>query len=239
MASRAPGPAVTQSIVLTAYDDFLMIDELLPGTVSAVEAFTDPPGAFLFPEEEAVVRNAVDKRRREFTTARVCARAALAKLGYPAAPILPGPRGAPGWPAGVVGSMTHCAGYRAAAVARADEMHTIGIDAEVHDRLPDGVLGAVADTIEQEALSRLPAGVHWDRLLFSAKESVYKAWFPLAGRWLDFSEARVTVRLDGTFAARLLVPGPTVAGTELTAFNGRWLVRDGLALTVITLSSRS
>src|SRR4029453_9829890 len=100
MASRAPGPAVTQSIVLTAYDDLLMIDELLPGTVSAVEAFTDPPGAFLFPAEEAVVRNAVHRRRREFTTARVCARAALAKLGYPAAPILPGPRGAPGWPGG-------------------------------------------------------------------------------------------------------------------------------------------
>jgi 4'-phosphopantetheinyl transferase EntD len=212
-----------------------MIDELLPDTVSAVEAFADPPDAFLFPEEEAVVRNAVDKRRREFTTARVCARAALAKIGYPATPILPGLRGSPGWPAGVVGSMTHCAGYRAAAVARASDVHTIGIDAEVHDRLPGGVLGAVADTTEREAISRLPPNVYWDRLLFSAKESVYKAWFPLASKWLDFDEARITIRPDGTFTATLLVPGPTVAGSGLTGFEGRWLVRDGLALTAIVL----
>src|SRR5262245_28830029 len=120
---EAPGPSVgAKPGRLNAYDGGLMIDELVPGAVTAVEAFVDPPDATLFPEEEAVVRAAVDKRRREFTTARVCARAALAKLGYPPIPILPGKRGAPTWPDGVVGSMTHCAGYRAAAVARATEV---------------------------------------------------------------------------------------------------------------------
>ena len=213
-----------------------MIEELLPATVSAVEAFEDPPDATLFPEEEAVISRAVEKRRREFTTARACARAALAKLGFPPAPILPGLQGAPQWPARVVGSMTHCAGYRAAAVAHQRDLASIGIDAEVHERLPEGVLDLIAIADEQAWLRRLTADqprVHWDRLLFSAKESVFKAWFPLTMRWLDFSEASVAVHPAGTFTARLLVPGPVVAAGPITQFAGRWLVRDGLALTAI------
>jgi 4'-phosphopantetheinyl transferase EntD len=212
-----------------------VISGILPSTVAAVEAFDDPPDAVLFPEEEAVIARAVEKRRREFTTARVCARTALAALGLPPGPILPGPRGAPGWPAGVVGSMTHCAGYRAAALARERDLLTIGIDAEVHEALPAGVLDLVSVAAERSRLRQLAAaepGVCWDRLLFSAKESVYKAWYPLTHAWLDFAEADVTLDVSGGFTAALLVSGPPVAG-----FEGRWLVRDGLLLTAIAVAA--
>ena len=203
--------------------------------MACFESFADPPEAVLFPEEEAVIARAVPKRRREFTTARHCARAALATLGVPPVPILPGARGAPIWPAGFVGTMTHCAGYRAAAVARADRVASIGLDAEPHQPLPAGVLPLVTLPEEREWLTdhaqRRP-DVHWDRLLFCTKEAVYKGWFPLAQRWLGFQDARVTIDLDGTFEARLLVDGPTVLGGErLAGFEGRWLVSDGLILT--------
>ena len=76
--------------------------------------------------------------------------------------------------------------------------------------------------------------VHWDRLLFSAKESVYKAWFPLARKWLGFEEADVVFRPDGTFSAELIGTSTSVPdGTEITGFDGRWLARDGLAITAI------
>ncbi|MGW6533332.1 4'-phosphopantetheinyl transferase family protein [Streptomyces venezuelae] len=207
--------------------------------VTVVETHDDPADAVLFPEEEAVVANAVAKRRNEFTTVRHCARTALARIGVPPAPILPGHRGAPGWPDGVVGSMTHCAGYRAAVVARAGEVTSVGIDAEPGEPLRDpDVLNLVADETERAVLaslgSRQPA-TPWDRLLFSAKESVYKTWFPLTGRWLGFEDARVELAPDGTFTARLLVEGPVVAGTELKGFSGRWTVRDGIAATAIVL----
>ena len=101
-----------------------MIAEILPSSVVSVEAFADSLDATLYPEEEAVVARAVAKRRREFTTVRACARTALARLGRPPAPIIPGPRGAPGWPPGIVGSMTHCDGYRACALALAASVHT-------------------------------------------------------------------------------------------------------------------
>lgn len=216
-----------------------MIGDILPPKVVAEEAFGDLPDTVLFAEEEAVIAKAVDKRRREFTTARACARAALAKLGVPAVPIVPGFRGAPQWPAGVVGSITHCDGYRACAVAHENDIVTIGLDAEPHDELPDGVLKAVSLAPERERLAELTAavpGVCWDRLLFCVKESVYKAWFPLTGRWLGFEEACVDFDpASQSFAARLLVAGPVVNGHALTGFTGRWLIGNGLIVTAIVI----
>ncbi|MFF4418973.1 4'-phosphopantetheinyl transferase [Streptosporangium sp. NPDC001559] len=208
-----------------------MIDRILPSWVASAEAFDDPPEATLFPEEEAVIARAVGKRRVEFTTARHCARRALAGLGLPPVPILPGERGAPTWPGGVTGAITHCAGYRAAAVSL--EALTVGIDAEPHEPLPEDVLGAVSSEGERKELELLGGDVHWDRLLFSAKESVYKAWYPLARRWLGFEEAHVTFDPSGVFSARILVEGPLVEGRPLTGFDGRWLVSGGLLMTAI------
>ena len=222
-----------------------MIEELLPDAVVTVEAYghedADTP---LHPEEAALVARAVAKRRREFAVVRSCARRAMEKLGVPPQPILTGERGAPRWPAGLAGSMTHCDGYCAAALVRATDLASLGIDAEVHAPLPENVLPSVALPAEADRLRGLAAerpDIHWDRLLFSAKESVYKAWFPLTGRWLDFSEADIDIRAGdsdsraGRFDARLLVPGPVVGGRRLERFEGRWIVGRGLVATAVTV----
>ncbi|MER6692544.1 4'-phosphopantetheinyl transferase family protein [Streptomyces minutiscleroticus] len=223
-----------------------MIEELLPDSVVAVEAHGDEPvaGTTLYPEEEALIARAVEKRRREFTVVRGCARRAMEKLGVPPHPVVSGERGAPQWPDGVIGSMTHCEGYGAAALARAADLASLGIDAEPHLQLPQDVLPAVSLPAERRRLEDLaldrPA-VHWDRLLFSAKESVYKAWFPLTRKWLDFSEADIELFTDpedpssGRLRARLLVPGPVVGGHRRDHFDGRWTVRDGLLATAVTV----
>ena len=153
-------------------------------------------------------------RRREFVTGRTPAPGRRWRgLGHPAVAVPRGPRGDPVWPEGVVGSITHCAGYRAAAVARAEDVLSLGIDAEPDEALPDpGMLELIALAEERARLGELAAvlpGTGWDRLLFSAKESVYKAWFPLTGRWLGFESALVSIDQDqGAFTARLLVPRP-------------------------------
>jgi len=218
-----------------------MLERILPAT-AAVVASSGERGVELFPEEEAALGNAVEKRRLEFVTARACAREALARLGLPAQPIPTGSRGEPIWPAGIVGSITHCAGYRACAVALAGELLTIGVDAEPDDPLPQGVIGDIALPEERRWIERAaledPA-VSWDRLLFSIKESVYKAWFPLARSWLGFEDASVAIdRGAGTFSVSLLVPGPTVGGHKLAGFAGRWLAADGLLLSAIALPAR-
>ncbi|MFG1677103.1 4'-phosphopantetheinyl transferase [Micromonospora sp. NPDC049282] len=216
-----------------------MIESLLPAAAVAVEAFADVPGEPPYPGEEDLVARAAESRRREFVTARRCAREALGRLGYAPAPIRPGPRREPLWPAGVVGSITHCVGYRAAVVAPATALASLGVDAEPHEPLPGEVAGIVTAAGEPERLAGLragDAGVHWDRLLFSAKESVYKAWYPLTGRWLGFEEAEVTLDPAGRFTARLLVAGDrTDGGPPLRALDGRWLVAGGLVVTAVAV----
>jgi len=218
-----------------------VIEQLLP-PFAAVSTAREDLVADLFPEEQRQVSDAAPKRRREFATARACARAALAELGIAPAAVPSGPKGEPKWPAGVVGSITHCRGYRACAVARSSELAALGIDAEPNEALPEGLLPDIALPPEREAIGRLMAedpGTSWDRLLFCIKESVYKAWFPLTGRWLGFEDAQVSIdRFDSSFVARLLVPGPAVEGRIVDAFSGRWLQRGGLLLTAIAMPVR-
>ena len=217
-----------------------MMAPLLP-VAECAEMFADAPAPAMFPEEAAEIAGASAERRREFATVRGCARNALRQAGLPAAPILPDSDRAPRWPAGVVGSLTHCVGYRAAAVAGADDCAGVGIDAEPHAPLPGDVLDLVLRDEERARLVGLAdAGpdVHWDRVVFCAKEAAYKAWFPLTRRWLGFADVSTTVRLDGTFRAQLLVPGPRVDGLDLDAFTGRWLVANGLVTTATSVGER-
>ena len=215
-----------------------MIETLLPSAVVVIEAVAGAPIDGLLAGERAVVSASVPARREEFAVGRSCARRALQTLGQPPCPILPGSHREPMWPAGFVGSITHCSGYCAAAVARADEIVTVGIDAELDEPLPPGVLEQVAMPMELEWLARLNGDICWDRLLFSAKESVFKAWFPLAQRWLGFEDARIGFAPDAeTFEAQLLVEGPLVRGVVVRSFAGRFLVRDGLVLTAIAMTA--
>ncbi|MET9935701.1 MULTISPECIES: 4'-phosphopantetheinyl transferase superfamily protein [unclassified Streptomyces] len=212
---------------------------LLPPGVTVVETYGDVLDPIPFPEEEEAVARAVEKRRREYATVRHCARRALAELGFAPVAILNGARREPLWPEGVLGSITHCDGYRAAALAREGTVASLGIDAEPHEVLSPGVLALVMRPEEHGHLARWAEerpGIAWDRVVFSAKESVYKAWFPLTRRWLDFEDA--TLRIDpwgGTFTAALHRPGPVVGGVRVSAMSGRWLVRDGLILTSVVV----
>jgi enterobactin synthetase component D / holo-[acyl-carrier protein] synthase len=205
------------------------------------ERFGEPPGGVLFPEEEQIIAHAVEVRRREYATVRSCARACLERLGYPRVPILPGVGGAPRWPVGVQGSMTHCVGYAAAAVGPLSRFLAIGIDAEPDAPLPDGVLDVVATPAEYDRLAGIQPGLdgpNWDRLLFSAKEAVYKAWFPLVGEWLDHQQAEILFDTqEQTFTALLSRDGLIVDGRQVRRLHGRWIRDRGILLTAIVLGS--
>ncbi len=217
-----------------------MLGRLLPPPAVSVEAFTDISGEPPLPEEHHLIARAVESRRREFITSRRCARQALARLGFPPAPILAGARREPRWPDGAVGSITHCDGYRAAAVARTTDLAGLGIDAEPHGPLPAGVLDLVTTADERDRLldlSRDHPETHWDRLLFSAKESVYKAWYPLTARWLGFQDARLVFDPDThTFTAHILIDGTrTGSGAPLTELAGRYTVARALVVTAVAV----
>lgn len=219
-----------------------MIQNILPSGVATAELLTYPEDLKAHPAEEHLIAKAVEKRRRDFIGARHCARLALEQLGEPPVAIGKGERGMPLFPRGVVGSLTHCDGYRAAALTHALRFRSVGIDAEPHGALPEGVLDSVSLPAEREWLTTAPADLHLDRLLFCAKEATYKAWFPLTHRWLGFEDAHITFEIDsrtadsgsGTFHTELLIPGTTNdGGAPLRTFDGRWTIADGLILTAI------
>jgi 4'-phosphopantetheinyl transferase EntD len=181
----------------------------------------------LYPVEEALVAGASERRRREFAEARACARAALMALGAPAGAIGAERDGAPLWPAGVVGSITHKGGYRAAAVAFAAEMCGLGIDAEPDERLPDGLLATIASRAERLRVEQLLADrpdVAWDRLLFCAKEAAVKAARPLGPGVAGVRAVEVSIEAEPPrFKARLLE-------RDEIRLEGAWARRSGVLL---------
>jgi 4'-phosphopantetheinyl transferase EntD len=224
----------------------MLVSSVLPAnlemaqSIAYSEVYADPPGLAPLPEEEPLIAKSVAKRRNEFITVRYCARIALGELGLPPVPILKGDKGEPCWPDGVVGSLTHCAGYRGAVVGRSAAVRSVGIDAEPHDVLPNGVLDAISLPQERTEIPQaMPEGLHWDRILFCAKEATYKAWFPLTKRWLGFEDAHISFEADGpaagTFVSRILIDAEALSGPPLTTLQGRWAVERGLVLTAIAL----
>jgi 4'-phosphopantetheinyl transferase EntD len=217
-----------------------LLSGVLTPRVVAAELYADPDDIAPLPEEEPLIARSVAKRRNEFVTVRYCARQALGELGVGPVPILKGDRGEPCWPEGVVGSLTHCEGFRGAVVGWSSDVRSVGIDAEPHDVLPKGVLDAISLPEERAQLGALPGDLHWDRILFCAKEATYKTWFPLTHRWLGFEDARISFEVDGsgtagTFVSRVLIDPAAEHGPPLEVLRGRWSVRDGLALTAIVL----
>jgi 4'-phosphopantetheinyl transferase EntD len=209
-----------------------MIESLLTARTESAETREHLQTA-LHPEEAELVATSAEKRRQEFQTGRACARLALERLGIPPVAILAGDRGEPLWPAGVVGSITHCSVYRACAVARTDALASLGIDAEPNLPLPGGVLARIAFGPELAIESPAP-GVCVDRLLFCAKEAIYKAWFPLNKRWLGFEDMEVTfTHGENAFAGRLLIPDLEPDPLHPKVFHGRWATEDGVICTAV------
>lgn len=185
-------------------------------------------------QEQALVANAVDRRKADFADSRWCAHQAMGQF-VEDQPIMRGERGMPVFPQGVTGSLTHTEGFRAAIVGRSSRFRSLGIDAEPAANLPEGVFNTIALPEEQRRVRKLARTTgmrHLDKVLFSAKEATYKAWFPLTHRFLDFDQANIDVRADGSFVSYLLtrpVPVPFI--------QGRWAVRDGFVVTIAAVTA--
>ena len=142
----------------------------------------------LRPDEARAIADYVVERRRASAAARIVARELLGRLGYPDCSVPRAPSGAPVWPAGVVGSLAHDGRVAVAAVATRLCVEALGIDVEPAEPLPNGLLDIVATPEERLRIGNDPfAG----RLLFAAKEAVYKAVYPLDGTFLEHHDVQI------------------------------------------------
>jgi enterobactin synthetase component D len=182
--------------------------ELYPGGVVAAELRDPGDLASLLPAEAACLGRAVPARAREFAAGRQCARSALAQFGIADFPLRAASDRQPLWPRGMTGSITHTVGLCAAVVGERARVGMLGLDSEVVGAISEELWPAICMPRERAWLDSLPpaeraGGV---TLLFSAKESFYKAQYPLVSQSLDFHDLEVEVRewggLKGGFEVR-------------------------------------
>ena len=210
----------------------MVLIHISPDWISVAESQGSPIDT-LYEEEIAYLKKAGQKRRQEFAAVRHCARIALQSLNYERPVMVPGRSGLPTWPNGLIGSMTHCNSYCAAAVASSQVCNAIGIDAEPNRSLTPGVLDRIASSTECEHVQYLRAlhpHISFDRLLFSIKESIYKAVFSNSGDSLRFKDVRVLVNPNGNFDAQI-----TSSHLRCASLQGTWGERDGILGSIVTI----
>lgn len=168
------------------------------------------------------------RRQTQFLAGRVCAGNALSRLGVKSLHVGVGRHGEPIWPPATIGSITHCDGFCAATVAWASDLVAVGIDAERHRALPSSTRSIVLT--QDEAVWRAKnqsAFPSLDMLLFSAKESVFKAWFSTTGVSLHFHSVVIELDGEGGFEASIREPVDGTSGR----FEGSYLVTPDLIVT--------
>lgn len=142
----------------------------------------------LLPEEAGIFADSVIERRRASGAVRILARELLAQLGCSRTTALPkSVSGAPIWPTGIIGSLAHDSRFAIAAVAKRDDVVALGIDIEPAEDLPFE-LDLIATPRERLAVMSNRYG---GRLLFTAKEAVYKAVYPLDGVFLEHHDVEI------------------------------------------------
>lgn len=215
-----------------------MFDELTPADVIVVSADAHMWSAPLFPDEERFVDGAVGCRRREFAAGRACAREALMGLGLRPVSIPSNPDRTPMWPVGVIGSITHCHDYCAAAVCHRGSIIGIGIDVEDGRPLEDSVIDWVCTPRERALLSALPflrPGI-WPKLLFSAKESFYKSYYPATKTFLEFADLEIELFPDERRFVAQLIKLDAPAPFGMRQFTGSFAVTKDHVFTTLTIS---
>ena len=192
----------------------------------------------LFPEELRYLAHAVDRRRAEFGTARVCARRALAELGIAPCPLVPYPDRSPRWPAGVVGSISHTENCCAVAVTTDPSILSFGLDIEQYRSLPLGLEPLICTAAERAWLDTQPSDRRaWlARLFFSAKEAFYKCQFGTTGSLIDFQDVALALDLDEDSFAVATIARHGSQWQRLHAVSGRLRRTGGLIVAAATLS---
>lgn len=211
------------------------LKDLFSSSVAVMETRNSKIDAsFLSSAERTYLENVSQNRKTEFIAGRFCAHEAMELANIPPEHIRIGGKGEPIWPSNIVGSITHSHGYAAAAVARKADVRALGLDAETDEPLSSKVLRRISNDQEQ-GWAKTIGGVlvqHPGKVLFSAKEATYKAWYPITHEWLGFKEAFIDFHdQENTFTVHIQKNGP------IRQMHGKYLIRKGVIVTAIEVPS--
>ncbi len=174
-------------------------------------------------------------RLRSFRHGRHCARLALQSLGAGELAIARHKDRAPIWPAGLIGSIAHCEQVALAAAARQTDLLGLGLDVESRGDLEAAVEALICQPQELSMLARLGQAELDSRLLFSAKEAVYKCLWPTVRRYIDFLDVGLQLNSE---SRSFCIASATNLPMDLSGrLRGRYLVSEDLIFTCAYLES--
>jgi 4'-phosphopantetheinyl transferase EntD len=184
---------ITDSLLQTSLEDIYV-----PGVAIGHRIISVGDESALLPEEAHAFANSVIKVRRASGAARIVARELLGPLIGQSKNALPkSASGAPIWPEGVVGSLAHDSTIAIAAIGMRHAVVAVGIDIEPAEFLPPNLLHLIATPRERYNISADP---YRGRLLFVAKEAVYKAVHPLDHEFLEHHDVEIDFAARKAFA---------------------------------------
>ena len=192
----------------------------------------------LLPEEQAIAESfGSQKRLAEFTMGRIYAHEALSMFGLESEPILRNHETRePCWPDSVWGSITHSAGFAAVAIGLKKEIKGVGIDLESFSRSVDfNIRRLVCVDSELEWLESLPTkqANRALRIIFSAKESIFKCFYPGTKTYLTFKDAAVTINeTENNFSFTIFKSCPGIIQQGFP-HHGRYSEMDKMLLTSV------
>ncbi|MDD5067347.1 MAG: 4'-phosphopantetheinyl transferase superfamily protein [bacterium] len=151
------------------------------------------------------IEESLSKHKEDFATGRWCARKLLKKIGVRSSSILKGGEGEPIWPEGVVGSISHTRGAWCASLASREHYLSLGIDIEPLARDVSRSAVRYFTTIEErEWLKKKKERALYEKLVFCAKESIFKLLYPLLRSRFYFQSVTVFPPSRGTHFTALL-----------------------------------
>ena len=229
---------LTLSVIMTAMSgDKTTIAPLFPGQVITAELEpAEADDGALLPEEQAAIADAIDKRRQQFAAGRIAARRALASLGVSHFPLVNIDR-VPQWPEGIVGTISHTLGYAGVAVARRGTIQGLGLDVEGASDLKENIWKTVLTDVEREGVMNLPEADRGltAKVIFSAKECLYKCQCSAGGGWLNFKDAIIEIDREAGSLNAIVKGNPKGLDRPGLDLRGRYLIADDLVFTAMVL----
>ena len=216
-----------------------MFESPFPDFISFCYGQNYPKKSFrLLPEEQAIAESfGLQRRRNEFKLGRIFAHVALSKFGLESEPILRNPKTRePCWPEPILGSITHSAGFAAVAVGLKKEIKGVGIDLESFSRSVDFKISRhICVDSELKWLESLQTkeAIQALRIIFSAKESIFKCLYPFTKTYLSFKDAEVSIHeTENKFSFTIFKSIPSIIEKGFT-HHGRYSKIDKMLLTSV------
>lgn len=204
--------------------------------------WADPtaPMPRLMGDEVLAIDHVVPKRAREFGAGRAAARQAMEALGQPPRPVLQGDDRAPVWPAGLTGSITHTDRDALAVVTDDPAIRALGLDMEPATPLCPDLWDSVCTIADRRWLASLGPTQrgYFAKLVFCAKEAVYKAQYQISRTVIDFQAVALVIDLHANRFTAVMQQGvPGLDGG--THIEGKFAILGNAFISAVELHDRA